>query len=237
MPKVVGTQIRSPIRKFGDIQKFIPNPFCDLRTCLRTKTSTEAAKHNVSLYKQRLKCFGCLSLQLCQQAKKFHIVKKRNKQRSRVGCNVFDPHTSKAKLQTECGTTPPLARKLHQRFADFICLALGDFYTVKLYNVQYNNKYRPPQSAQIYKGPNQNVNGRIKRWSHGLYNKLKPLLTHSRPLALSRALVTYSRNVPADPLPPEPERFCGRREVLYLTPHPHPQHLAEGLPDRVIFNC
>jgi hypothetical protein len=39
------------------------------------------------------------------------------------------------------------------------------------------------------------------------------------------------RNVPADPLPPEPERFCGRREVLYLTPLPHPQHLAEGLPD------
>ncbi len=38
------------------------------------------------------------------------------------------------------------------------------------------------------------------------------------------------RNVPADPLPPEPERFCGRREVLYLTPLPHPQHLAEGLP-------
>ncbi len=41
----------------------------------------------------------------------------------------------------------------------------------------------------------------------------------------------FNRNVPADPLPPEPERFCGRREVLYLTPHPHPQHPAEGLPD------
>ncbi len=32
-------------------------------------------------------------------------------------------------------------------------------------------------------------------------------------------------NVPADLLPPEPERFCGRREVLYLTPSPI------GLPD------
>jgi hypothetical protein len=49
-----------------------------------------------------------------------------------------------------------LARKLPQRFADFICLALGDFYTVKLapkyYNVQYNNKYRPPQYAHYWGG-------------------------------------------------------------------------------------
>jgi hypothetical protein len=39
------------------------------------------------------------------------------------------------------------------------------------------------------------------------------------------------RNVPAGPLPPEPERFFGRKEVLYLIPLPHPQHLAEGLPE------
>jgi hypothetical protein len=44
--------------------------------------------------------------------------------------------------------------------------------------------------------------------------------------------IELARNVPADPLPPEPERFFGRKEVLYLTPLPHPQHLAEeGLPD------
>jgi len=38
--------------------------------------------------------------------------------------------------------------------------------------------------------------------------------------------------VPADPLPPEPERFFWEERVQYLTPlpHPHPQHLAEGLP-------
>ncbi len=41
-------------------------------------------------------------------------------------------------------------------------------------------------------------------------------------------------NVPADPLQPEPERFLGRKEVLLLTPFPHPQHLAEGLPDLFI---
>jgi len=34
--------------------------------------------------------------------------------------------------------------------------------------------------------------------------------------------------------PPEPERFFWEeREVLYLTPPPHPQHPAEGLPENV----
>jgi hypothetical protein len=36
------------------------------------------------------------------------------------------------------------------------------------------------------------------------------------------------KNASADPLPPEPEQFFGRKEVLYLTPFPHPQHLAEA---------
>ncbi len=55
-----------------------------------------------------------------------------NRQRSQLG-----------KSKTEGGTTSPLARR------GFICLPLGDFYTVKLapyyYNVQCNNKYRTPQ--------------------------------------------------------------------------------------------
>ena len=38
--------------------------------------------------------------------------------------------------------------------------------------------------------------------------------------------------MPADPLPPEPERFFGReRSFVSNYPSPHPQHLAEGLPD------
>ncbi len=42
----------------------------------------------------------------------------------------------------------------------------------------------------------------------------------------------FLENVPADPLPPEPERFFGReRSFVPNYPSPHPQHLAEGLPD------
>ncbi len=48
------------------------------------------------------------------------------------------------------------------------------------------------------------------------------------------------KNVPAGTTSPEPERFFGRKEVLYLTsPFPHTQHLAEGLldPRLVLLAC
>ncbi len=52
------------------------------------------------------------------------------------------------KSKTEGSTTPPLARKEPQRFADLFASLWGIFtqlLALYYYNVQYINKYRPPQ--------------------------------------------------------------------------------------------
>ncbi len=59
------------------------------------------------------------------------MLRQRSRQLSRVRKYIWGAHEL-GKYKTEGGTTPHLARKLPQRFADFFCLALGDFYTVKL---------------------------------------------------------------------------------------------------------
>ncbi len=68
-----------------------------------------------------------------------------NRQRGRVKNCIWCSHEW-GKLKTEGGTTPPLARKSPPAIRGFICLALGDFYTV--YFRHSSRRRRRPQGVR-----------------------------------------------------------------------------------------